>query len=89
MAWRVAAAWALIGLACQCFVALWDGLELVAGLQTAFAVYCISGIAGLLTGALTERFIDESFLRQFDSTHTKDDASSPDLGGEATDQSTA
>lgn len=84
MGWRVAAAWALIGFGCQCFVACWNGLDLVAGLSRATAAYFVCGAAGLLAGFQTERLVERSFRRRFLPTHTQDSASAPTLGESTT-----
>lgn len=77
MGWRVAAAWALIGMACQCFLAFWSGLELVAGLREAILHYVAWGFAGFLAGSMTERLVEEAFLRRFPLPHTIESTSMP------------
>jgi hypothetical protein len=61
---RVAAAWALIGFACQCFLGLLHHLDLVAGLQNAMIHYLAWGVAGYMVGSIAERFIEEAFRQR-------------------------
>jgi hypothetical protein len=69
---RVAAAWALIGFACQCFLAIQHHLDLVAGLQLAMIHYLVWGLAGYLVGSIAERFIEEAFRQRCLAAETEE-----------------
>jgi hypothetical protein len=57
----VGAAWALIGFAAQCFVALIHGDGLEVGIRRALLHYVAWGIAGFLFGVIVERLVEDSF----------------------------
>ncbi|MBX9653810.1 hypothetical protein K2Y11_09365 [bacterium] len=70
MGWRIAAAWALLGFAGQCFLAVQRNLSLVDGFQHAIVHYMAWGVAGFLVGTITERIIEESFRNRFIRTES-------------------
>ena len=65
MGWRVAAAWALLGLASQCFLAAISKTDLVAGFERAMIHYLAWGAAGLLVGSVCEKIIEDAFRNRF------------------------
>lgn len=72
MGGRLAAGWALIGLAAQCFIAIAERSSFDEGLIRALVHYAMWGLAGWIVGSVVERAIDESFRRLLD--HDRRDA---------------
>lgn len=54
MGWKVGAAWALIGFAGQCVVALLHRSPVAEGLARALVHYVAFGVGGIVVGTLTE-----------------------------------
>ncbi|MBY0589380.1 hypothetical protein K2X85_19565 [bacterium] len=69
---RVAAAWALIGFACQCFLGLLHHPDLVTGLQNAMIHYLAWGLTGYFVGTIAERFIEEAFRQRYQAVDSED-----------------
>jgi hypothetical protein len=65
--WRVASAWALLGFASQCFLAVFKNLNLVEGIERALVHYLAWGIAGFALGTVIERIIESSFRDDVDT----------------------
>jgi hypothetical protein len=65
--WRVASAWALLGFASQCFLAVLKNLDLVEGFQRALVHYLAWGVAGYLLGSIIERIIEASLRDDVDA----------------------
>lgn len=61
MGWRVAAAWALIGFASQCFLAAAQDYGMSRGFEQAMIHYVAWGAAGYLVGTVCQRIIEDSF----------------------------
>ncbi len=86
---RVAAAWALIGFACQCFLALGHNLDLVTGLNLAMIHYFAWGLAGYLVGSIAERFIEEAFRQRCLAAESEDVQPTETNTSEQTNEGTA
>ena len=57
---RVAAAWALIGLAVQCVLACLADWNFETGVRVCLVHFCLWGIAGFVAGSLAEWVMEES-----------------------------
>ena len=76
---RVAAAWALIGFAGQCFVSIVEGLSLDVGMQRALIAYVVCGIVGFIVGKLVQRAVInvfDNFVQQQETAGVADQPSS-------------
>jgi hypothetical protein len=63
----MAAAWALIGFAAQCFLSLYLRDSFVDGMKKALLHYAAWGLAGLLVGSVLEGIIKDTFRNTVDA----------------------
>lgn len=61
MGWRMAASWALLGFAAQCFIGLYRHDTFEEAVTRALVHYVAWGCAGFLVGAIFERAVEDSF----------------------------